>query len=121
MKTEPSCCCLFPGDLSIYSLKCISCHQSITSPGSIGETLYHPIAMLHQWDMIVTEDTPGEFDNASIPLVCTSSDSYHQALALFNKTLQGSYENKDNSMHFVVIPNACLNTRVLFVRLSRST
>jgi hypothetical protein len=58
MKTEPGQCCLFPGDLSIYSLKCIRCRRNITSPGSIDETLYHaPIEMLHHWDMIVTKDT----------------------------------------------------------------
>ena len=87
MKTEPSCFCLFPGDLSIYSLKIIHCHQSIIAPGSMNETLYHtPIGMLHHWDMIGTEDVSGEFDNASIPFVCTSLDSYHQAPASFNKS-----------------------------------
>ncbi len=85
MKTKPGQCCLFPGDLSIYSLKCIRCRRSITAPGSIGETLYHaPIAMLHHWDMIVTKDAtvdpPGEFNIASITFVCTSSDSYYQAM-----------------------------------------
>jgi hypothetical protein len=94
MKTEPGHCCLFPGDLSIYSLKCIRCRRSITAPGSIRETLYHaPIAMFHHWDMLVTKDTtvdpPGEFDIASIPLVCTSSDSYYQAL----KSYLGSHTN----------------------------
>ncbi len=96
MKIESGCCCLFPGDLSMYSLKCIRCCRSITAPGSIGETLYHaPIAMLHHWDMIVTKDTtvdpPGEFNIASIPLVCTSSDSYYQAL----KSYLGTNTNKD--------------------------
>ena len=93
MKTEPGCFGLFPGDLSIFSLKCICCCQSITTPGSIGETLYHaPIAMLHHWDMICTAVSPGEFDIKSIPLICTSSDSYHQALASFNKSLPASHE-----------------------------
>ncbi len=82
MKTEPGCFSLFPGDLSMYTLKCIRCRRSITAPGSIGETLYHAlIAMLHHWDMIVTKDAtvdpPGEFDIAYIPLVCTSLDSYY--------------------------------------------
>ena len=57
MQSEPGQCFLFPGDQSIYSLKCICCQRSITATGSIGQTLYHaPIAMLHHWDMIVTED-----------------------------------------------------------------
>ncbi len=40
--------------------------------------------------MIVTRDAtvdpPGEFNIAPIPLVCTSLDSYYQALASFHKT-----------------------------------
>ncbi len=96
MKTEPGRFCLFPGDQSIYSLKCIRCRRSITAPGSIGQTLYHaPIAMLNHWDMLVTKDatdgTPFEFDIASIPLVCTSSDSYCQAL----KSYLGTHIDKD--------------------------
>ena len=48
--------------------------------------LYHaPIAMLHHWDLIGTVDPPGEFDIASILLICTSLDSYHQALALLKE------------------------------------
>jgi hypothetical protein len=97
MRTESGCFCLFTRDLSIYSLKCIRCRRSITAPGSIGETLYHaPIAMLPHRDMICTAVSPGEFDNASIPLVCTKLDFYHQALASFNKTLPGSYETRLN-------------------------
>jgi hypothetical protein len=49
MRTEPGQFCLFLGDLSIYSLKCIRCCRSITSPGSIGEILYHaPIPIINQ-------------------------------------------------------------------------
>ncbi len=94
MKTEPGCFSLFPGDLSIFSLKCIRCRRSITTTGSIDETLYHaPIAMLRHWNMICTAVSPGEFDIKSIPLICTSSGSYHQALASFIKTLPASHED----------------------------
>ena len=91
MKTEPGCFCLFPGDLSIYSLKWIRCCRSITAPGSVSETLYHAlIAMLHHWNMIVTRDAavdpPGESNIASMSLVWTSLDSYHQALRSFEGT-----------------------------------
>ena len=51
--------------------------------------------MLHHWDMLVTKDatvdTPFEFDIASIPLVCTSLDSYCQAL----KSYLGTHIDKD--------------------------
>ena len=50
--------------------------------------------MLRHWYMICTVVSPGEFDIKSIPLICTNSDSYHQALASFNKTLPASH--KDN-------------------------
>ncbi len=101
MQSEPGQCFLFPGDQSIYSLKCICCQRSITATGSIGQTLYHaPIAMLHHCDMIVTEDdatvdTPFEFDIASIPLVCTSSDSYFQAMNSYLET----HTDKDLCSH----------------------
>jgi hypothetical protein len=96
MKTEPGCFCLIPGDLSMYTLKYICSRQSITAPWSIGETLYHAlIAMLCHWDMIGNLEPPGKIDITYIPLVCTSLDSYHQALALFKETLSGSYEDKD--------------------------
>ncbi len=96
METEPGQFCLFPGDLSIYSLKCIRCCRSITSPESIGETLYHaPIAMLNHWNMIVRKDTTVD-DIASIPLdiasilfVCTSLDSYYQAMNSCYQAIKG--------------------------------
>jgi hypothetical protein len=54
--------------------------------------------MLHHWDMIVTKDATvdphGEFDIACIPLVCTSSDSYYQAL----KSFKGTHTNIDEEI-----------------------
>jgi hypothetical protein len=101
MKTELIQFCLFPGDLSIYSLKCIRCRRSITSPGSIGETLYHaPIAMLNHWDMIVRKDATVDdiasitLDITSIPFVCTSLDSYYQAMnSYYQATKDKDYES----------------------------
>jgi hypothetical protein len=43
MKIEPGCFCLIPGDLSLYTLKCVCCCQSITAPRSIGGSLYHAL------------------------------------------------------------------------------
>jgi hypothetical protein len=42
-------------------------------------------------NMDATVDTPGEFDIASIPLICTSSDSYYQAL----KSYLGTHTDED--------------------------
>ena len=62
--------------------------------------------MLHHWDMIVSKDdapvdTPFEFDIASIPLVCTSSDSYYQALKSYlgTQTDEDMCSPKQNHRH----------------------
>jgi hypothetical protein len=41
METEPDDFLLFPGDLSLYTLRCVRCGQCVTLAGSIGETLLH--------------------------------------------------------------------------------
>ena len=62
-----------------------------TSPGFIGETLYHaPIAMLRHWEMIDSQDhriTPsGDFNITPIPLLCSGMDGFQRAQALFEAT-----------------------------------
>jgi hypothetical protein len=47
MEAEPDDFCLFPGDLSTYTLQCIRCGQHITLHGSIGKTLFHAPALYH--------------------------------------------------------------------------
>ncbi len=48
METEPHDFLLFPGDSSLYTLRCMRCGQCVTVAGSIGETLLHaPTAMLY--------------------------------------------------------------------------
>jgi hypothetical protein len=47
MNSEHEKYCVIPGDLCKYTLKCVQCDASITTPGTIGETLYHaPSAIL---------------------------------------------------------------------------
>ncbi len=44
MVTEPEDFLLFPGDLSLYTLRCLRCGQHVTIAGSIGEIYYmHPL------------------------------------------------------------------------------
>jgi hypothetical protein len=59
MDTKPYNFFIIPGDLSLYTLKCVRSGKSITASGSIGETVLHaPTAMLHHWKMIHShEDT----------------------------------------------------------------
>jgi hypothetical protein len=84
MNSDDERYCLIPGDLCNYTLKCVCCHRSITSPGSIGVTLYHaPIGMLRHWDMIDYKPPPGDLDITHVPLVCSGMDSFERAQALF--------------------------------------
>ena len=79
--------CVIPGDLCNYTLKCVRCHRSITSPGTIGETLYHaPIAMLCHWDMIANNNPSGDFGITHVPLLCSGMDSFESAQASFQET-----------------------------------
>jgi hypothetical protein len=53
METEPHDFLLFPGDSSLYTLRCMRCRQPASPYGSIGQTLLHaPTAMLYHWNMI---------------------------------------------------------------------
>ena len=82
--------CVIPGDLCNYTLKCVRCHKSITSPGTIGKTLYHaPIGMLRHWDMIDYKTPPGDFDITHVPLLCSGMDSFESAQAF---TILGNRE-----------------------------
>jgi hypothetical protein len=59
MHSDHNYYCLLPGDLCKYTLKCVRCHASITTPGTIGETLYHaPYAILRHFEMIDHQDHP---------------------------------------------------------------
>ena len=53
METEPHDFLLFPGDSSLYTLRCMRCCKPVTVAGSIGETLlYAPTAMLYHLNII---------------------------------------------------------------------
>jgi hypothetical protein len=57
METEPHDFLLFPGDSSIYTLRCMRCHQPVNLVGSIGEAVFDaPTAMLYHWNMIQSHD-----------------------------------------------------------------
>ncbi len=58
MEIEPDDFHLFPGDSSLYTLRCMrGCHKPATVAFSIGETLLHaPTAMLYHWNMIQFHD-----------------------------------------------------------------
>jgi hypothetical protein len=77
METQPDDFYLFAGDLSTYTLRDIRCGQSVTLPGSIGETLLHaPTAMLYHWNMIQSHDEKNHRELMLMPLLFTSYDNY---------------------------------------------
>ncbi len=72
-----TCFLLFPGDSSLYTLRCIRCVQLVTLAGSIGETLLHaPTAMLYHWNMIQYHDEQNHRELMLMPLLFTSYDNY---------------------------------------------
>ena len=77
METEPHDFLLFPGDSSLYTLKCMRCRKPVTVAGSIGRTLLHaPTAMLYHWNMIQFHGEQNHRESMLMPLLFTSYDNY---------------------------------------------
>ncbi len=80
METEPHDFLLFPGNYSLYTLRCMRCGQCVTVAGSIGETLlYAPTAMLYCWSMIQSQVEQNHRELMLMPLLFTSHDNYLQS------------------------------------------
>ncbi len=90
METEPHDFCLFPGDYSLCTLRCMRCGQHVTVAGSIGETLLHaPTAMLYHWNIIESHDKQNHRELMLMPLLFTSSyDNYLQSSKSFQEGLK---------------------------------
>ncbi len=77
VETEPHVFLLFPGDSSIYTLRCMRCRKPVTVAGSIRETLLHaPTAMLYHWNIIQFHKEQNHRELMLTPLLFTSYDSY---------------------------------------------
>ncbi len=77
METEPHDFLVFPGDSSLYTLKCMRCHKPVTDAGSIGETLLHaPIAMLYHWNIIQFHNEQSHRELMLTPQLFTSYENY---------------------------------------------
>jgi hypothetical protein len=88
METEPHDFC-FPGDYSLYTLRCMRCHQPVTFVGSIGETLLDaPTAILYHWNMIQSHDEQNHRELMLTPLLFTSYDNYLQSSKSFQVGLK---------------------------------
>ncbi len=91
METQSDEFHLFHGDLSIYMLRCIRCGQSVTLPGSIGETLLHaPTVILYHWNMIQSHDEENHKELMLMPLLFTSYDNYLRSSKSFEADLNWS-------------------------------
>ncbi len=88
METEPDDFLLCPGDSSLYTLRCMRCHQPVTLYGSIGQTLLHaPTAMLYHWNMIQFHDKQNHIELMLTPLLFTSYDNYLRSSKSFQVSL----------------------------------
>jgi hypothetical protein len=84
MEIEPDYFHLFPGDSSLYTLRCMRCCKPVTVAGSIGETLLHaPTTMLYHWNMIQFHDEQNHRESMLTPLRFTSYDNYSQSSKSF--------------------------------------
>ncbi len=88
MEIEPDDFHLFPGDSSLYILRCMRCCKPVTVAGSNGETLFHaPTAMLYHWNMIQFHDEQNHRDSMLTPLLFTSYDNYFRSSESFQVSL----------------------------------
>ncbi len=77
MKTEPHDFLLFPGDYSLYTLRCMRCRKRVTLAGSIGETLLHALtAMLRHWNILQFHNEQNHRESMLMPLLFTSYENY---------------------------------------------
>ena len=85
MEIEPDDFHLFPGDSSLYTLRCMRCCKPVTVAGSIGETLLHaPTAMLYHWNIIQFHNEQNHRESMLTPLIFTSFENFcynHQNLS----------------------------------------
>ncbi len=97
METEPHDFLLFPGDYSLYNLRCMRYGQHVTVAGSIGETLFHaPTAMLHHWNMIQSHDEQNHRESMWTPLLFTSYDNYLRSSKSFQEGLKFGCQKPTN-------------------------
>jgi hypothetical protein len=88
METESHDFLLFPGDSSLYTLRCMRCCQLVTLYGLIEQTLLHaPTAMLYHWNMIQFHDEQNHRGLMLTPLLFTSYDNYLQSSKSFQVSL----------------------------------
>jgi hypothetical protein len=88
METEPHDFLLFPGDSSLYTLRCMRCCKPVTIAGSIGETLLHaPTAMLYHWNIIQFHNKQNHRESMLMPLFFTSYENYLRSSKSFQVSL----------------------------------
>jgi hypothetical protein len=97
--------CLLPGDLCKYTFKCVRCHASITTPGTIGETLYHaPSAIVRHLEMIDHQDHPinptRAFNLSQVPVLFSGMDTYVRGEASFLESVTKIGDNDHDGMFF---------------------
>ncbi len=97
---------LFPGDQYKYSMKCMRCHQCVSSTTlGIGETLLSaPSAMLCHWNILRTHDAEWKVPSTSLLLLFTSTEFYEASKTSFENSL----DMTNDVLHY---PYFCSNKR----------
>jgi hypothetical protein len=76
METEPLDFLLFPGDSSLYTLRCMRCCRPVIVASSIEVTLLHaPTAMLYHWNIIQFHNEQHRRELMLTPLLFTSYEN----------------------------------------------
>ncbi len=126
MEIEPDDFHLFPGNTSLYTLRCVRCCKPVTVAGSIERTLLHaPTAMSYHWNMIQFHDEQNHREWMLMPLLFTSYDNYLRSSKSFQKGLKfGCQKPTKNGqfMFYEAVKNDLANSKeILFNNTTSST
>jgi hypothetical protein len=78
----------FPGDSSLYTLRCMRCCKPVTVAGSIREILlYAPTAILYHWNIIQLHNKQNHRESMLTPLLFTSYETYLRSSKSFQVSL----------------------------------
>jgi hypothetical protein len=80
---------MFPGDQYLLSIKCMRCHNCISSKNQgIAELLLNaPTAILQHLEFLDTHDDNLDVQPMSLPLMYSSDDAYHASTHSFKESL----------------------------------
>ncbi len=105
---------LFPCDQYKYSVKCMRCHQCVSSTNlRIGETLLNaPSAMLRHWNILCTHGAELTVPLTSLPLLFMSAESYEASKISFKIFL----DRTDDVLHYRILAATVALVNTIFLK-----